>query len=394
MLISNLAKRALKIGIILFISFLAVEFLMTVLDPYFFKGRFESDPDMGFRVRAYYPTGLGLRGRGDDGTLTNQFGFNDRDYSLQKTPGVFRIVVVGDSFGWSSGLEGNYTAILERRFEDRYGAHNVDVINTGYPGTHTGEQLSMLRKFGLQYNPDLVILGFFAGNDFFDADPNRKRIVLNKYFFDLDRRYESRLLGYPIVARSRLWLFLKNKFESDKMASEANREGEEWAAATRQPKPFLNLPTKTYLDVQHAKLEFFNKTTSGDRFAAQTAYIFQAIDEMNELLKSKGIKFMVAIYPDEFQVSPAQFEALVEKFQLKKADYDLDLAQKLLKTFLDSKHIAYLDMLDRFRIEEKQRELYLYKNTHWNDDGNNLAAEVLFQYLISQPYEFNQSAIR
>mgnify|MGYP003694701363 CR=1 FL=1 len=81
---------------------------------------------------------------------------------------------------------------------------------------------------------------------------------------------------------------------------------------------FLNLPTETYLRVQGAKLEFFNRNTSADNFGAHTAYIFKAIDEMNELLKSKGIKFMVAIYPDEFQVSPVQFEALVEHFGLKR----------------------------------------------------------------------------
>jgi SGNH hydrolase-like domain, acetyltransferase AlgX len=394
MLISNFAKRALKIGIILVVSLLAVEFLMTVFDPYFFKDRFENDPDLGFKVRAYYPTGLGLHGRADDGALTNQFGFNDRDYSLQKTPGLLRIVVVGDSFGWAGGLEDNYTAILERKFENRDGSHKIDVINTGYPGTHTAEQLSMLKKFALQYNPDLVVLGFFAGNDFFDADPNRKRIVLNKYFFDVDKRYELQLLGYPIVARSRLWLFLKNRLQSEATNAEANREGEEWAAATGQPKPFRNIPTETYLGVQRAKLEFFNRTTSAREFGAHTDYIFKAIDEMNELLKSKGIKFMVAIYPDEFQVSPVQFEALVEHFRLKKEDYDLDLAQKLLKTFLESKHISYLDMLDRFRTEENRRELYLYKNTHWNDAGNNLAADLLFQYLNAQPFEFNQSVAK
>ena len=394
MLISNFAKRALKIGIILGVSLLAVEFLMTFLDPYLFKDRFENDPDMGFKVRAYYPTGLGLHGRGDDGTLTNQFGFNDRDYSLQKAPGVFRIVVLGDSFGWNGGLEDNYTAILERKFESRDGAHKVDVINTGYPGTHTAEQLSMLKKFALQYHPDLVILGFFAGNDFFDADPNRKRIVVNKYFFDVDKRHELSFLGHPVVARSRLWLFLKNKFESESMNAEAKREGEEWANATGQPKPFLNLPTETYLGGQRAKLEFFNRTTSAREFGAHTAYIFEALNEMNELLKSKGIRFMVAIYPDEFQVSPVQFESLVEHFRLKKEDYDLDLAQNLLKTFLESKHISYLDMLDRFRTEESRRELYLYKNTHWNDSGNNLAADLLFQHLNSQPYEFNKSVAK
>lgn len=389
--ISNFAKRTLKIGIILIVSFLAVEFLMIVLDPYLFKDRFEYDPDMGFRARAYFPNGFGLYGRGDDGTLSNQFGFNDRDYSLSKEPGTFRIVVVGDSFGWAGGREGNYTARLERMFESRDGAHKIDVINTGYSGTHTAEQLVMLKKFGLQYNPDLVILGFFAGNDFFDADPNRKRIVLNKYFFDIDKRYEHRFLGYPIVARSRVWLFLKQEFDSVVSDRVAKREAEEWSARTGQPTPVQSIPAETYNNVQRAKLEFFNQKTSAQRFGTHTRYIFEAIEEMNELLKSRGIKFMVAIFPDEFQVSSIQFDTLVEKFQLKKEDYDLDLAQRLLKTFLESKQIPYLDMLDRFRVEEKQRELYMFRNTHWNDAGNNLAAEILFQYLSAQPYEFNAS---
>ena len=389
MQISHFTKLALRIGIILIVSLAGVEFLLIVLDPYLFKDRFEYDPDLGFRARAYFPNGFGLYGKGDDGTLTNQFGFNDRDYSLQKTPGTFRIVVVGDSFGWVGGREGNYTALLERKFESHDGAHKIDVINTGYASTHTAEQLIMLRKFGLQYNPDLVILGFFAGNDFLDADPYRKRIVLNKYFLDIDRRNEHRWLGYPMVAQSRAWLFLRNKFEFDSSDEVAKREGEQWAAATGQPLPFQNLPAETYYRTQRAKLEFFNQRTSAERFGANTRYIFQAIDEMSEMLKRRGIKLVVAIYPDELQVNPAQFEALLEKFQLTKADYDLDLAQKLLKTFLESKQIAYLDMLDRFRVEARQRELYLFRNTHWNDAGNQLAADTLFQYLLKQPYDFN-----
>jgi len=385
----KLTRLIVRTALIVFVCVLCLEFLMIVTDPYLFKDRFEYDPDIGFRARARFPNGLGQHGRGDDGTLTNQFGFNDRDYASQKAPGTFRIVVVGDSFGWAGGREDNYTAVLERMFENRDGAHKVDVINTGYPGTHTGEQLGMLKKFGLQYNPDLVILGFFAGNDFFDADPNRKRIVLNEYFFDIDKRYEHRFLGYPIVAQSRLWLFLKNKFEVAASGRVAKREAEEWAAQTGQPTPLRNLPAETYYNVQRAKLEFFNQKTSAERFGSHTKNIFEAIEEMNELLKSRGTKFMVAIYPDEFQVNPIQFDSLVEKFHLQKADYDLNLAQNLLKTFLESKQIPYLDMLDRFREEEKQRELYMFRNTHWNDAGNELAAQILYQYLSKQLYDSN-----
>lgn len=384
---SRLARVSIKIGIILLISFLSVEFLMTVLDPYLFKDRFEYDPDLGFRACAYYRSPPGQLGETDDGSITNQFGFNDQDYPLAKEPGTYRILIAGDSYGWAGGLKGNYTTLLEHSFEKRDGSHKIDVINTGYPGTHTGEQLLMLKKFGLQYNPDLVILGFFGGNDFFDADPNRKRIVVNKYFLDIDRRSEHRLLGYPIVTQSRLLFFLRRKLESNRLNELARIEAPESSAA--KVRPVLSLPEETYYNVQRAKLEFFNKKSSGERFGVNISHVFESVAEMNELLKSRAIKFMVAIYPDEFQVSAPHFDSLVARFNLSKEDYDLGLAQNLLKTFLESKQIPYLDMLDRFRTEEKQHELYYFRNTHWNDAGNKLAAQILYEYLNQQSYDSN-----
>src|SRR5205814_8753774 len=102
MFLRKATKLAIKIVVIVVVSLMCVEFLMVVLDPYLFQGFYEFDPDLGFRVRAHFPN--------DEGTLTNQFGFNDRDYPLRKPEGTFRILVVGDSFSWAGGLEGNYTA--------------------------------------------------------------------------------------------------------------------------------------------------------------------------------------------------------------------------------------------------------------------------------------------
>jgi hypothetical protein len=383
MLLKKITKLAIKIGLIVILSVVCVEVLMIVLDPYLFKSLFEYDPDMGFRARAHFPT--------DEGKLTNQFGFNDRDYPLQTPPGTFRILVVGDSFGWAGGLEGNYTALLETMFERRDGSHKIDVINTGYSGTHTGEQLIMLKKYGLQYNPDLVILGFFAGNDFFEADPNRKRIIVNGCYVDIDKRHEHRFLGYPIITRSRALLFLGQKYEFYNLTKKAQKEAQEWVAATGRPAPFRNLPEDNFLKVQNAKLQFFNTKTSAQRFGPNINCIFQSISEMSDLLKSRNIKFMVAIYPDEMQVSPKEFETLVSKFALNRDAYNLNLAQDVLRSFLESKQIPYVDLLDRFRIEEQKQDLYLWRNTHWNKAGNELAAEMLFQYLVKQPYDFNSA---
>ena len=354
-----------------------------MLDPYLFKGRFEYDPDMGFRSRAYYPAGL--YDVPDQDTVTNRFGFNMPDYPLTKAPGTFRILFVGDSFSWAGGVKNNYIGLLQQAFDAQSGPRKIEIINTGYPGTHTGEQLIMLKKFGLQYDPDLVILGFFAGNDFFDADPNRKRLVLNDSLYDIDRRHEHRWFGYPIVFQSRAYIFLQQKYETYLRNRQAKKEAAEWASLTGQPAPTNNLPADLFYGIQRAKLAFFNKRTSEKQFGSNVEFIFRSITDMDELLKARHVPLLVAIYPDELQVSRPQFETLVQRFGLKADDYDLDLAEKRLRGFLETKGIPYIDLLDRFRAEEQKQDLYLLRNTHWNLNGNKLAEETIFDYLNNSP---------
>jgi acetyltransferase AlgX (SGNH hydrolase-like protein) len=371
MVLRKTAKLAIRIGFIIVVSLVCVEALMIIFDPYLFKGTFEYDPDLGFRVRAHIP--------GPAGPLTNQFGFCDRDYPLQKTPGVFRVVVVGDSFSWAGGLEGNYTALLETMFERREGSHKFDIINTGYPGTHTGEELAMLKKYGLQYSPDLVVLGFFVGNDFVDADPDRKRIVVNGSYVDIRKSREHRLMGYPVIAQSRLLLFLEQKYRVYAEARKAQTE------ARGQPAPAGTFSEETYLGIERARLEFFNSNPATQKqWQANIDYISQSISEMDALLKSRNIKFVVAIYPDEFQVNDTVLNAIFEKFKLKTEDYDLNRAQNLLKSFLQAKGIPFIDFLDRFRAEGKQHDLYSLRDTHWNAAGNQLAAEILLEDLAKR----------
>ena len=367
MSVKKIAKFLIKITCSIIFILISVELVMIVFEPYLFKGFLQYDPDLGFRMRPHFPS--------FDGTLTNDFGFNDRDYALQKTPGTFRIVVVGDSFGWAGGRDGNYTALLERMFERRDGAHLVDVINTGYPMTHTGEELAMLKKYGLQYNPDLVVLGFVE-NDFLEADPDRKRIVVNGLYVDISKRHEHIVLGYPIIPQSRLLLFIQQKYKIYQESKKVEKE------AQGPQKPQATFAEDTYLQLVFAKMQFCNTSASrAKNLDGNVDLIFQSISEMDALLKSRNAKLVVAIYPDEFQVNDSLRKAVFDKFKLRPEDYDLNLAQNLLKTFLESKGIPYLDLSDRFRAEGQKRDLYQLRDTHWNSAGNQLAADMLFDYL-------------
>ncbi|MDT9177234.1 MAG: hypothetical protein P5702_12010 [Limnospira sp. PMC 1291.21] len=365
------------------LPFFLVEVIMIVSEPYLFRGLYQYDPDMGFKIRGH-------------ANGNNQFGFNDRDYPLQPDPDIFRMLILSDSFNWAGGQQGNYTALLENQFREHYGQHQVDVINAGYPGTHTAEQLALLKKYGLQYNPHLVVLGFFVGNDFVDADPYRKRIIVNDLYIDIDRRQELIIFGYPIIPKSRLLLFIQQKYKIFREAARSQQSQQSHqlpqsqlvatteAIALDEPETSPGiLSLEKFLDVERGRLSFCNieKLQNGDR-DANINYILDSISEMNAILQARNIKFIVAIYPDEYQVNDHLLNQLQSTFYLNLDDYDITCQQNILISHLESNNIPYIDLTPRFRVEQQNRHLYLFQEPHWNSHGNQLAKDILFEHLV------------
>jgi hypothetical protein len=100
--------------------------------------------------------------------VTNSQGFRSyEDFHLEKPPGVFRVIALGDSTteGFEVRQSYTYPAVL-KRYLKKYGI-NAEVFNTGISGFGTAEELIYLENEGIKYKPDAVVLGFFA-NDFDD----------------------------------------------------------------------------------------------------------------------------------------------------------------------------------------------------------------------------------
>lgn len=96
---------------------------------------------------------------------TNSQGLRDKEYSIEKPPGVYRVVVLGDSFTMPSGVDIDdvYHSILEERFNKS--GQNIEFINFAVEGYHLGQYLTTLRDKAVKYNPDAVLIGFFVPND-------------------------------------------------------------------------------------------------------------------------------------------------------------------------------------------------------------------------------------
>jgi hypothetical protein len=124
----------------------------------------------------------------------NREGFRGPDFPYQKTPGVRRLALIGDSMVAAVATPEQQT--MARRLEDDLNAaagpsgDRWEVMNFGVSGSSTAQELVLYRERVRRYHPDVVALGFFLRNDLVD---NGQRLSTNpRIYFDLDAR------GHPV----------------------------------------------------------------------------------------------------------------------------------------------------------------------------------------------------
>jgi len=100
--------------------------------------------------------------------VTNSKGLrNAREFAYAKPAGTLRVLSLGDSHtqGYEVRQDATFSAVLER-YLLRHGL-KAEVLNAGVSGFSTAEALAYLENEGYKYQPDVVVLGFYA-NDFED----------------------------------------------------------------------------------------------------------------------------------------------------------------------------------------------------------------------------------
>ncbi len=143
----------------------------------------------------------------------NSHGFRDREYDVSKNKDTYRIVVLGDSitFGIAIPFESLYSEQLESLFHKN--KRNVEVINTGLLGYDTLAEVSTLEQAGIQFDPDLVIVGYCI-NDLNISSDLAKVMEIEKYRSWI---YKSRLVQF-ISAKTTI---LQERFNMSKMNKES-----------------------------------------------------------------------------------------------------------------------------------------------------------------------------
>lgn len=99
---------------------------------------------------------------------TNQEGYRDQAYSTSKPANTIRGVVIGDSFTMGSGvnLEDVYHSIIEDKLNQGATGIKYELLNFGVSGYNLLSYLGNIEHKVAAYEPDFIIIGFCANNDF------------------------------------------------------------------------------------------------------------------------------------------------------------------------------------------------------------------------------------
>ena len=101
----------------------------------------------------------------------NSRGLREREIAYQRTPGVLRILMLGDSFteGWGVAFDDTFSKRIERLYAARGIA--AETINAGVGNYNTVMEVNYFLAEGRKYHPDIVVLNFVP-NDAEEIPPH------------------------------------------------------------------------------------------------------------------------------------------------------------------------------------------------------------------------------
>lgn len=305
----------------------------------------------------------------------NEKGWRDREYAEAKPPGVYRILVLGDSYVEAKEvpLEATFHKVLERKLNEDYGTaeRKFEVLAMGKGGSTTSAAYQFLHDYGLEYDPDLVVLSFFPGNDVRENSPELSE-AYEKWTNEVYRgkvipakiEFIDRWLVFP-------WSYL-NAFLVDRLAG-FYVSHLHWFRSDLKKDDLISNEIEIYRTGEYPPVwqEAWSETKD-------------LILRTKTLAEENGAEFMMMI-AYSFQIPGLESEDA-------DAEYDLLRPNEIAMEFCEEQGIECLNLepeLTEFR--EKTGEPYAWKyDAHWNEAGHRVAAQALFDVIAKDQYFKNE----
>lgn len=216
-----------------------------------------------------------------------------------------------------------FLTIAESSLRPPRGHDRVEIIKAGTGGWGPVNELNYLLKYGGLYDPDLVVVFFFTGNDFDDAEDPFHFVEWKG--IRLERRVAESVSSFRemrIALRKHVYLYgiLVDSINAVKMSSR-RRYAEDLRV-----------------------LKMCDQEEKVPREATR-----RAVEGFARWSRERDVSLAFVILPHRTQVERDRGREIAEKFDIDAASLDLDRPSKLIAAILEENSIPYLDMTAEMR---------------------------------------------
>jgi len=347
----------------------------------------EPDPLLGARL---IPGASGYWSQEDRefvvSVLVNEHGRRDVERAWEKAAGVRRILVLGDSFveALQVPLEETFFRKLERALDEAVPGQRHEVLAAGVSGYGTAGATLYFERDGHRYDPDLVVLAFYPGNDIRNNSPTLEDRFVPVY------DAEGRLLRVDVPVReggedrpSRLPQWQTKRYLRRLVLTQQPQIAA-WLVSLGLLQPAALRSEATEAEGIPVAYGVFANPASSE-WEDAWKYSESLLDRLNEAAEKSGARFSVAIGTIREQIYPELWrEVLSQHPPMAERTWDLDAPQRRVEDWCVQRQVPCLTLAPSFRGAATAGEpmLHFRHDGHWTAAGHSLVADELTAFIL------------
>jgi lysophospholipase L1-like esterase len=323
-------------------------------------------------------------------------GLRDREHSIAKPAGTYRIAVLGDSYteAMQVDIDRTFWSLLPKRLQSCGFAagKKLETLNFGVSGYGTAHELLTLRERVWPYAPDMVLLAFFPGNDVrnnskaLEGEKGRAyfslkddRLYLDTAFRDDPEFKDKQRISVhrALLQESRIYQLLR-RVRAGNIAQHFHNAPVAAALASGVKLTEPGLDEQVFHEPADEKWREAWEITDRLVLAA------------NEETRSHAARFVLAVLstPGTVYPDPQMRARYAESLGVKSLFYPEERLQRLGEH--DGFDVLALAPAMQRAADEKHVFLHGFENTrpgfgHWNEAGHALAADLIAGALCARP---------
>ncbi len=313
----------------------------------------------------------------------NHEGLRDVEHAYAKPADVFRILVLGDSFveAMHVPLDATFTRQLQARLDGEHAAKKIEVIGAGVSGYGTASELLYFEREGRRYQPDLVLLAFYPGNDVKNNSPTLEDTLKPVYGAD---GALQKVVGQPAKPQPTGWRGLVTRLATyhyfrqilllrhPQLAQTLIRHG--WL----KPEAVREVPEQDGVPVDYG----IYAPAPSPAWQEAWADTERLLEQLRQSATANGARFAVAILSTRDQVYPQWWqEILAAHPRMQQRQWDLDGPQHRVESWCVEHGVPCLALAPAFRAAAGGEPLHFHHDGHWTAAGHHLAAVELTHFL-------------